>query len=346
MVSIVIPIYNKEKELKKCISSLINQTYKDLEIILVNDGSKDFSRNICENFLNQDSRIKLINKENQGVELARMTGIENATGEYITFVDSDDWLPNNAIEDLLNAIKRENADVSFGKYYRVLDKYSLLKRIPNDSVYNNVIITKNEFINEYYDSFFGSGKMPINMWAKLYKKSLINSSDVQHVGISHGEDLCFNLQVLPNAKKIVSIPKCVYFYRWGGMTNKINKNLFKDACKAYKFKLKMIEKNDCKECYQNAAFELCNFFITYIDTYLMFANLNDVEMKDFVKNEIQNKILQNAVRIPTYEWFLNNQIYQCIKEKDIDTFLNMRKKGIKKKKIKNKILRLISNIIN
>lgn len=214
MVSIVVPIYNKEKELNKCINSLINQTYKDLEIILVNDGSKDSSKSICERFLEQDYRIKLINKENQGVELARITGIKNATGEYITFVDSDDWIPSNSIEHLLNAIEKENADVSFGKYYRVLDKYSLLKKNPKNSIYNNITITQDEFINDYYDSFCGSGKMPVSMCAKLYKKSLIDSSNVQPVGISHGEDLCFNLQVLENARKIVSIPQCVYFYRW------------------------------------------------------------------------------------------------------------------------------------
>lgn len=346
MVSIVVPIYNKEKELKKCINSLINQTYKDLEIILVNDGSKDSSRIICEKFFKQDSRIKLINKENQGVELARMTGIENSTGEYITFVDSDDWIPNNAIENLLNAIKKENADVSFGKYYRVLDKYSLLKRMSNEPVYNNITITQNKFINEYYDSFCGSGKMPINMWAKLYKKSLIDISNVQPVGISHGEDLCFNLQVLKNAKKIVSIPNCVYFYRWGGMTNKINKNLFEDACKAYDFKVKMIQESGCVECYEKAAFELCNFFRGYIDMYLKFENLSDTEIKSFIKNKIQNETLQRAIKIPTYEWFLNDPIWKCIKNKDVDTFFNIQKKGLRRRKIKYKALKLISNIIN
>ena len=83
--------------------------------------------------------------------------------------------------------------------------------------------------------------MPVNMWGKLYKKSLIKDSIIETVGISNGEDLCFNLQVLPNANKIVSIPDSIYFYRWGGMTNSINKNLFKDACKAYNFKLKIFE---------------------------------------------------------------------------------------------------------
>ena len=130
------------------------------------------------------------------------------------------------------------------------------------------------------------------------------------------------------------------------MTNKINKNLFKDACKVYNFKVKMIQKNGCLECYEKAAFELCNFFKGYIDTYLMFENLNDLEMKSFIKDEIQNETLQKAVRIPTYDWFLNSDMCKCIKNKDVDNFLYMQKKGLKKRKIKNKVLRLISNIIN
>ena len=225
MVSIILPIYNKEKELKQCLESILTQTYKDIEIILVNDGSKDSSKDICERFLEKDNRIKLINKKNEGVELARITGLENANGNYITFVDPDDWIPNNAVELLVKAIKRENADVSFGKYCRVMDKYALIRKEVKGNIYNNLVIEKAKLMNEYYGSFCGWGEFPVNMWAKLYKKSLIDSVDYKAIGISHGEDLCFNLQVLPHANKIASIPEIVYFYRWGGMTNKINKNL-------------------------------------------------------------------------------------------------------------------------
>lgn len=345
MVSVILPIYNKEKELEQCIKSLMNQTYDNLEIILVNDGSTDSSRRICERFLKDDHRIKLINKENEGVELARLTGLNYATGTYITFVDPDDWLSNNAIELLINAIKKENADVSFGKFCRVIDKFGLIKKETNSEVYNNKIITRNKLMNEYYDSFCGWGEFPINIWAKLYKKSLIDSVDYKSVGISHGEDLCFNLQVLPHANKIVSIPKIIYFYRWGGMTNKINKNLFKDACTAYNFKLQMFKKHNSKDSVPKASGELCNFFITYIDTYLKFSNLSDSEIKTFVENEIKNEDLQKAVRIPTYDWFLNNKTYQCIKDQDAQGFLSIQKKGLVKRKLKNKVMVIISKIL-
>lgn len=345
MVSIILPIYNKEKELKQCLKSILNQTYDNLEIILVNDGSTDLSREICEKFSTEDNRIKLINKENEGVELARLTGLNCATGTYITFVDPDDWLPNNAIELLINAIKKEDADVSFGKLCRVIDKFALIKKEINSDIYNNKIVTKNQFMSEYYDSFCGWGEFPINMCGKLYKKSLIDSVYYKPVGISHGEDLCFNLQVLPHADKIVSIPEIIYFYRWGGMTNKINKNLFKDACTAYNFKLKMFKQHNSKDSVSKASGELCNFFITYIDTYLKFSNLSDAEMKAFVENEIKNEDLQKAVRIPTYDWFLNNKTYQCIKNQDVQGFLNIQKKGLIKRKLKNKVMFIISKIL-
>ena len=346
MVSIIVPIYNKEKELNKCILSLINQSYKNLEIILVNDGSKDLSKNICEKFKNQDSRIKLIDKENAGVESARMSGIQIATGEYITFVDSDDWLPYDAIEKLVQAMKKEDADVVFGNFSRVLDKYGILKKYSHKPIYDNQIIDRKEFIYKYFDSFCGWGEMPVNMWGKLYKKSLIKDSIIDTVGISHGEDLCFNLQVLPNANKIVSIPDSIYFYRWGGMTNNINKNLFKDACKAYNFKLKIFEKFNCKDCYEKASVELCNFFKGYIDTYLVFSKFNELQLLNFIENEMKNKDLQKAVNMPQYEWFLNDKIYKYIKIQDAKKFLEIIERGFVKRRIMIATLRFISKILN
>lgn len=346
MVSIILPIYNKEKELEQCLKSILNQTYKNIEIILVNDGSKDSSKDICERFLKKDERIKLINKKNEGVELARITGLENVNGNYITFVDPDDWIPNNAIELLIKSIKSEDADVSFGKFCRVLDKYGLIKREIKSNIYSNLVIEKNELMNKYYGSFCGWGDLPVNMCGKLYKKSLIDSVNYQPVGISHGEDLCFNLQILPHANKIVSIPDTIYFYRWGGITNNINKNLFKDACTAYNFKLKMFEEHNSKESYAKASVELCNFFITYIDTYLRFTNLSDAKIKSIISKEIKNKTLQKAVRIPRYDWFLNNKLYNCIKKQDVDKFLEIKKHGRRKKKLKSKMIYFVSKILN
>ena len=244
------------------------------------------------------------------------------------------------------SIKKENADVSIGKFCKVMDRFGLIKKEINSNLYNNKIITKNQLMNEYYDSFCGWGEFPVNIWAKLYKKSLIDSVNYRSIGISHGEDLCFNIQVLPYANKIVSILQCIYFYRWSGMTNKINKNLFKDACIAYNFKLQIFKEQNSNDSYAKASVGLCNFFKGYIDTYLKFSNLNQIEIEDLVKKEIQNKDLQKAVRIPEYDWFLSNETYQCIKKQDVEGFLNILKKGLAKRRLKNKALFIISKILN
>ena len=119
LISIIVPIYNVEKYLKKCIDSIINQTYKNLEIILVDDGSPDNCGKICDEYAKKDNRIKVIHKENGGVSSARNVGVENATGEYIGFVDSDDYIEKDMYEVLINNLKKENADISIISNYEV-----------------------------------------------------------------------------------------------------------------------------------------------------------------------------------------------------------------------------------
>ncbi len=119
MISVIIPMYNAEKYVGKCLNSLLRQTYKDLQIIIVNDGSKDNSQAICEEFAKQDKRITLINTENRGAGSARNTGIEAAKGEYISFIDSDDYVCDNYYERLLKMIEQTKADIAIGRYQRI-----------------------------------------------------------------------------------------------------------------------------------------------------------------------------------------------------------------------------------
>ena len=111
-VSIVVPVYNAQEHLEETISSLLAQTYRELEIVLVNDGSTDKSPEICKAFAEKDSRIKVIDKQNGGLISARKTGIDNAAGDYVMFSDADDWLPVDAAETLVNAIEKEAADIA------------------------------------------------------------------------------------------------------------------------------------------------------------------------------------------------------------------------------------------
>ncbi|WP_429975388.1 glycosyltransferase family 2 protein [Enterococcus sp. DIV0086] len=121
LVSVVIPVYNVEKYVEKCLDSVINQTYQNLEIIIVNDGSTDNSLSVCQKKKLSDSRIKLINKENGGLSSARNAGIECAQGEFICFIDSDDWIELDYIEVLLNGMENTNVDISVIQMIKVKD---------------------------------------------------------------------------------------------------------------------------------------------------------------------------------------------------------------------------------
>lgn len=138
LVSIIVPVYNVEKYLKECIESIINQSFSNLEIILVDDGSTDESGNICDDFLNKDKRIKVFHKTNGGLSDARNYGINNSSGKYITFVDSDDLISPIFIDVLYNAIKQYDTHLSICGFQRFKD---------NDNLY---ITNKSQIINAFF----------------------------------------------------------------------------------------------------------------------------------------------------------------------------------------------------
>ena len=134
-VSIIVPIYKVEKELDRCVRSLLGQTYKNIEIILINDGSPDSCPQLCEKYARKDRRIKVVHKENGGLSSARNRGLEVAEGQYISFVDGDDWVEPDFIEALINNLKREKADISIIGYTMIWDNGNS-RRFSNDDQYS------------------------------------------------------------------------------------------------------------------------------------------------------------------------------------------------------------------
>ena len=168
-ISVIVPVYNTEKYIKKCLDSIINQTVKNLEIIVVNDGSADNSAKLCEDAAKKDKRIKIINKENEGVSSARNVGVENATGEYIGFVDSDDWIEPLMYEYLLNNAVNNNAEISIIGYF--LDHVLTAKSFPFEDemflkIYNRVEAMEKLAEDHHIKNY---------PWNKLYRRSLFNN---------------------------------------------------------------------------------------------------------------------------------------------------------------------------
>lgn len=205
LISVIVPIYNIEDYISPCIDSIINQTYKNLEIILVNDGSTDKCSEICNKYAENDNRIIVLNKKNGGLSDARNAGIERASGAYIAFVDGDDWIEDTMYEKLYHSITKYNADVAFGITERETRKYFENKHFDNDIVLRG---------KEILDAYICPEHVPHILkaaWDKLYTRKVIG--DIRFPLGKHGEDGPFNTLIMSNTKICVFVPEIVYHYR-------------------------------------------------------------------------------------------------------------------------------------
>ncbi|MCM3568223.1 glycosyltransferase [Neobacillus mesonae] len=205
-VSLVVPIYKVEKYMSRCIESILTQTYKNLEIILVNDGSPDSCGVIADDYAKKDNRIIVVHKENGGLSDARNVGMKYVTGEFTLFVDSDDWLDQTMVEKLVNAITTYQADIVQSAFYYAYEKYLMFdtrvyKRGETPETLDNKEIMKQLVINEKVKNF---------AWGKLYKTSLI-----QNIPFKNGvlfEDVFWAHQVMQKVKRFVILHDPLYFY--------------------------------------------------------------------------------------------------------------------------------------
>lgn len=207
LISIIIPVYNAEKYLSKCLDSVKNQTYQDIEIILVNDGSTDQSRLICEEYSKKDNRFIVINKENGGVSSARNSGLKVATGKYIGFVDPDDWIEKNMYERLYNLIIENSADISMCGYIKeYVDGSILYNTKKSDIIRLNQKQALNSILNE--EGFKGY------LWNKLFSASLIKKDPkiIFDEEIHFCEDLLFCCKSILKSTNIVFDPTPYYHY--------------------------------------------------------------------------------------------------------------------------------------
>ena len=203
LISIIIPVYNVEPYLRQCLDSIVNQTYSNLEIILIDDGSSDGSPQICDEYASKDNRIVVIHKENRGQSEARNRGLDICKGEFISFIDSDDWVERDYIEILYNELTLHNSDISIINH----NHFSL------DGTYNSIKAFKNETISNIDALKLLITKEPIQhllMCGKLYKKELFNEIRFPVGQIFEEHLICY--KVYYNSKKITSCNKILYHY--------------------------------------------------------------------------------------------------------------------------------------
>lgn len=210
-VSVVVPVYNVEKYLRRCIDSLLGQSYSNIEILLVDDGSKDASLSICKEYEAKDSRIRVFHKENDGLGLTRNYGIEHATGEYITFIDSDDYLTLDAIETMLEKAVASDADVVIASHYyrNKAQEVALPERL-----YGGAEIKETIMVHMMGNKGNQLDALSYTATGKLYKKELFDKNNLVFPSERKliWEDLAFSTQAYPLCEKVYILHKPVYYY--------------------------------------------------------------------------------------------------------------------------------------
>ena len=228
LISVIVPVYNAEKYLQKCLDSILEQTYQNLEIIIINDGSTDNSGQICQEYEKQDDRIIYIEKENSGVSDTRNAGMNRMTGTYITFVDSDDWLEPNYVKFLYEKLIEHQADIVVGNYTSFNESNSVFYFHTSADYYEKVYDNKS-IIPCLYDAKELLKSALIVPWGKIYKKEIIANFRFPIDRI--GEDALFNLKALLDSKKVVYVNKSAYIYRVreGSLSNTWSDKWIRDA---------------------------------------------------------------------------------------------------------------------
>lgn len=289
LISIVVPVYNVKPYLKNCIRSILNQTYKNLEIILVDDGSTDGSGEICDEFLDVDKRIRVFHKENGGLSDARNYGIKQSRGSLIGFIDSDDFIDKNMYQILYKNMKDTNADISICNH-KIIWSTEEVKTIANN-IYE--VFSPREALQ----IILSNKKFHSNAWDKLYKKSLFN--DIEYpVGMIY-EDIATTYKLISKSKKIVYSPYIGYYYfqREGSIIHSgFNENQM-DMIRAYENMIQYLQ-NDFSDLTNNAT--------------AMYVNANIIVLKEMFKEKYLNSDLENKLISNIKEYlgiYINSEEY-------------------------------------
>lgn len=242
-ISVIVPIYNVEKYLTRCVESLLSQTLENIEIILINDGSTDGSGAMADEFAAQDKRIRVIHQKNVGLGLTRNVGLEVARGEYIGFVDSDDWVRPEMYETLYNAGKTGEAEIVMGDFYTVNEagETTVTKVDLQQGVYQG-----NEIVESILLPMFGAKSedpsdivVPMCVWRNIYKREFLNAHNIRFVSERKyiSEDIVFNADVLTQIKRasIVNMPLYYYSFNVNSLTKSYKPDRFEKECVLYTY---------------------------------------------------------------------------------------------------------------
>ena len=321
-ISVIIPIYNAEKTLDRCLDSVVKQTYKNLEIILLNDGSKDESANICNKWKSADERIIVVNKNNSGSADTRNKGLDLSTGEYILFIDSDDFVDHTICEKLLHALKSNNADISMCGYNNYYNENKIIPVVEN-SFAGNIDVKKLFRSYALYNWIFENDviftdNIMASIWRVLYKKEVVDKVRFEHIRFS--EDMLFNLRAINKDCKVTFVNENLYNYVLvGDSVVRSEFNILK-LCEMEKSFLKLFQEMELRldeEMFRNYKF--------FIYKQMILSAYTSTHKKELLKYIKKSKFLRGLRNFKNFKY--HNKHTRSFKEK-VKNFLIFCKMGI------------------
>lgn len=297
-VSVIVPVYNAENVIERCVNSILNQEFKDLELILIDDGSKDRSAELLDGFAANDERVKVIHKPNSGVSDTRNRGIDEAKGTFLQFLDADDWITEDATKMLVRTAEEKDADLVVGEFYRVVgENLSRKGSIPADRV-----LTRKEYA-EYMkqspaDYYYGV------LWNKLYRKSILDQYAIRlDSSVSFCEDFIFNLEYVLHCTRIAPLLLPVYYYvKTDGSLVAQNMNLEKLLAmktSVYQYYDEFFRNVLDEETYRRERMEIASFLIRAASddlTLPMAPGTKKVDQLSFAVKPLKGETITNVFR--------------------------------------------------
>lgn len=297
-VSVIIPVYNAERYLIPCLDSLACQTLQECEFIFINDGSRDQSGEIIEKYSKNDSRIKLIHQENKGVSMARNAGLQEAVGEFVGFVDADDYIEKDMFTNLYNTALEGDYDVVISNFESEIEGRKVITRYPFPI---HTMLTR-EYIEQEILTFYLKSDQLNTVWNKLYKRKVINENNVNFPEkVALGEDGLFNMQFFRHAMNTIYIDYTGYHYREvaGSATrNILEKDYFSRALEVYTMDIPDMGSSYIHSISnkQLRSIRLINSVMAYVYIYLKSSNeLNFSQRLKYVKRMIANPCVREAL---------------------------------------------------
>lgn len=309
LVSVIVPIYNVEKYLDRCLQSVFLQSYKKLEIILVDDGSPDSCPSLCDEYAKKDVRVRVLHKKNEGLGMARNTGLELATGKYTLFIDSDDYLAENMVERLVCKAEHINADIVYSGYFYETTNHEMLEIRD----FKKEQIFKGNDTNEVALAFItNQNKLKVclqrTVWHALYLRELIEVNKIKFPSERQipSEDLIFQSQITQVARVICFIPDCLYYYCFNN--NSITMNFKKNRY------LKLAnEKNALLKIYFN------------LDANKYVNNLYFISIKSYFYNLVGQKNIAFSAKIKIINDVVMDMHRDCLKQLEPNAFSKIEK---------------------